>query len=248
MSQADTVGDSSAGVLPATGSTGAIPPLDEQGTPTSLGVVRRPLFAKDGSPCSQPSPPAGPPPPRRCPPGMAEAIDMRLPGIGVQTADAGPPAGASQLVSVVTSSHNNSETSASKENNQDKNYGKRIDTMGRHAAQITKTLAALPESEDVKTERRGLEGLKGVPLASPSATEEKARAEPRLSAEIALAARKAQRVAEVRNIAQEVVRVTEDDENAGADEKERGEIQRWGAGSNTPLTTTPPLPPWMILI
>lgn len=226
MSQADTVGGSPTSVLPATGNTGAIPPLDEQGYPTSPGVVRRPLFARDGSPRSQPSPPAGPPPPRRPPPGMAEALDMKLPGIGIQTVDAGPPSEASTLVSVTSSSHDNSEASASKETKQDANVGKRIDTMGRHAAQMTKTLADLPESEDVKTGRRGFEGIKVVPSASPLATEEKNRAEPRLSAEIALAARKAQRVAEVRNIAQEVVRVTEDDPNAGADEKERGEIER----------------------
>lgn len=93
---------------------------------------------------------------------------------------------------------------------------------------MTTTLAALPESEDVKTGLRGLEGLNGVQPASQLAAEGQNRAEPRLSAEIALAARKAQRVAEVRNIAQEVVRVTDDEAKAGADEKERGEIERWG--------------------
>ena len=229
MAQADTaVGGSSTGALPATGGTGAIPPLDDQGTPTSPGVIRRPLFARDGAPRSQPSPPAGPPPPRRPPQGMAEALDMRLPGIGVQAADTGPFSGGSKLVSVSSSSHDNSDTGASKESTQDRDkiVGKRVDTMGRQTASMTTTLAALPESEDVRIGRRGFEGLKGVQPASPLAAEEQNRSEPRLSAEIALAARKAQRVAEVRNIAQEVVRVTDDDASAGADEKERGEIER----------------------
>lgn len=234
MSQADPVGGSSTGALQATGSTGAIPPLDEQSASASPGMVRRPLFARDGSPRLQPSPPAGPPPPRRPPPGMVEALDMRLPGIGVQAVGTGPSSGGSKLVSVASSSDDNSDTGASIENKQDKIVGKRVDNMGRHTASMTTTLAALPEFEDVKTGRRGFEGLKGVPPASSFAAEEHNRSEPRLSAEIALAARKAQRVAEVRNIAQEVVRVTEDDASAGADEKERGEIERWGAELNTP--------------
>ena len=231
MSQADTVGGPSTGALPVTGSTGAIPPLDEQGTATSPGVVRRPLFAKDGSPRSQPSPPAGPPPPRRPPPGMAQALDMKLPGIGVKAVDNSPSSGSSKLASAATSSRENSDAGVSNEIEQDTIVGKRIDNIGRHAPPMTTTLAALPESEDVKTGRCGFEGLKGVQSASPLVAEEKNRAEPRLSAEIALAARKAQRVAEVRNIAQEVVRVTEDDANAGTDEKERGEIERWGTES-----------------
>lgn len=241
MSQADTVGGPSTGALPATRSTGAIPPLDEQGTPTSPGVGRRPLFARDGSPRSQPSPPTRPPPPRRPPPGMAEALDMKLPGIGVQAVDASPPSGGPKLVSVAISSHENSDNGASKENKQDKIVGKRIDNnMGRHAPPMTTTLAALPESVDVKAGLHSFEGLKGAQPASPLAAEEKSSAEPRLSAEIALAARKAQRVAEVRNIAQEVVRVTEDDANAGADEKERGEIERWGAETTTLLNLLVP--------
>lgn len=154
---------------------------------------------------------------------------MRLPGIGVKAVDTSSPSEASKTLSVVSPDYDNSETSSRKENIQDKNIGKRIDTMSRLPAHMTKTLAALPESEDVKAGRRGFEGLKGVSPASSLAQEERNRPEPRLSAEIALAARKAQRVAEVRNIAQEVVRVTEDDANAGADEKERGEIERWGA-------------------
>eukprot|EP00752_Nemacystus_decipiens_P001469 g1445.t1 len=161
---------------------------------------------------------------------MAEALDMRLPGLGVQAVDVGPSSGGSKVVGVASSTQDNSDTGPpSKENNQDKDkiVGKRVDmTMGRHAAPMTTTLAALPEAEDVQTGRRGFEGLKGVQSASSLAVEEQNRAEPRLSAEIALAARKAQRVAEVRNIAQEVVRVAEDDASAGANEKERGEIER----------------------
>lgn len=92
---------------------------------------------------------------------------------------------------------------------------------------MSTTLVALPESEDVHPGRGGFDGLKGTLPASPLGQEGPGRAEPRLSAEIALAARKAQRVAEVRNIAQEMARVPEDDMTAGADEKERGEIERW---------------------
>lgn len=214
-------GGSPAGVFP-TATPGVIPPLDEQGTPSS-GVVRRPLFARDGpsrSPRSQPSPPAGPPP-KRPPPGMAEALDMKLPGISPQSVDAGPLS-----VSFASSSHENSGgTSSHAETKRDKRAGTRIDSMGRHA-QMSTTLVALPESEDAHPGRGDFDGLNGTPPVSPLGPEVPGRAEPRLSAEIALAARKAQRVAEVRNIAQEVARVPEDDVNAGADEKERGEIER----------------------
>lgn len=179
---------------------------------------------------------------------MAEALDMRLPEIGIQAADTNPASAGSNLASVASSNHDNSDNGASKENKHDTNVGKRIDA-GRHAAPMTTMLAALPESEDVDTGRHGSEGLKGVQPTSTLAPEEQNRAEPRLSAEIALAARKAQRVAEVRNIAQEVVRVTEDDANAGADEKERGEIERWGAELTVPLDTTVlPFPLWTVLI
>lgn len=227
-------GRSPTGVLPTNDGSGTIPPLNEQGTPTS-GVDRRPLFAKDGSfrsPRSQPSPPAGPPPPRRPPPGMAEALGMKLPGINAQGMNAGLIPGASSFVNPVSSSEENDETfpeedkTCPKDVKRDKKAGKRIDSMGMHGAQTPPTLSALPESEDIHPGRREFNSLKGASPASPSATEGSNRAEPRLSAEIALAARKAQRVAEVRSIAQEVARVSEHDTNTGNDEKERGEIER----------------------
>ncbi|CAM9096338.1 unnamed protein product [Ectocarpus fasciculatus] len=220
-------GSSPTGVLPTNDDSGMIPPINEQGTPTS-GVDRRPLFAKDGSlrsPRSQPSPPAGPPPPRRPPSGMAEALGMKLPGINAQGMDAGPIPVASSFVNPVSSSEENDET-CPKEDKRDK-VGKRFDSsMGMHGAQTPPSLSALPESEDIHPGLRDFNSLKGASPASPSATEGSYRAEPRLSAEIALAARKAQRVAEVRSIAQEVARVSEHDTNTRNDEKERGEIER----------------------
>lgn len=221
-------GSSPTDVLPTNDDSGTIPPLNEQGTPTS-GVDRRPLFANDGSfrsPRSQPSPPAGPPPPRRPPQGMAEALGMKLPGINAQgSMNAGSIPGASSFVNPVSSSEENGETHP-KEDKRDKKVGKRIDSMGMHGAQTPPTLSALPESEDIHPGRKDFNSLKGASPASPSATEGSNRAEPRLSAEIALAARKAQRVAEVRSIAQEVARVSEHDTNTGNDENERGEIER----------------------
>ncbi|CAN0426825.1 unnamed protein product [Ectocarpus sp. 12 AP-2014] len=215
-------------VLPTNDGSGTIPPLNEQGTPTS-GVDRRPLFAKDEyfrSPRSQPSPPEGPPPPRRPPQGMAKALGMKLPGINDQgSMNAGFTPGASSFVNPVSSSEENGET-CPKVDKRDKKVGKQIDSMGTHGAQTPLTLSALPESDNIHPGRRDFNSLKGSSPASPSATEASNRAEPRLSAEIALAARKAQRVAEVRSIAQEVARVSEHETNTGNDEKERGEIER----------------------
>ncbi len=243
MSLADTGGSPPSGALADTGCPGSIPPLDDQGAQSSSGVVRRPLFARDGSPRSQPAPPAGPPP-RRPPPGMAEALGVKLPGISAQSADAGPPPGALKSANVTSSSNDTSNGQSSADNKQDKQFGKRIDSMGRHAVQMPTALAALPETEDTHGGGHGFDGYKGMNLASPVVTEGQNRAEPRLSAEIALAARKAKRVAEVRNIAQEVARVPEDKANTGTDEKERGEIERWvlGVASYSSLSPAPQMP------
>ena len=226
MSLADTGGNSPSGDPPDTGGPGSIPPLDDQGTQASSGVARRPLFARDGSPRSQPAPPAGPPP-RRPPPGLAEALGVKLPGISTQVADTGLTLEASKSPTFESPSNDNSEAISSADNKQEKQFGKRIDSKGRHVGQMPTALAALPETEETHPGGRGFDGHKGLPLASSVASEGQNRAEPRLSTEIALAARKAKRVAEVRNIAQEVARVPEDKANSGTDEKERGEIERW---------------------
>lgn len=210
-------GGSPSGVQPAPVVPKVMPPLSEEGTPTST-AVRRPLFAMDGSfrsPRSRPAPPVGPPP-RRSPPDMAEDLDMKLPGISAPAVGAEPCSGDDAPTSGLESSLENDETCDSAHTSHDKEPGARTERMGRgrHAMQMLSTLSVLPESPN-------------VPASSCAAEEGHNRAELRLgSAEITLAARKAQRVAQVRNIAQEVVRVTEDDANGDADENEREEIER----------------------
>lgn len=160
---------------------------------------------------------------------MAEALGVKFPGISAQSADTGPPTGDLKSASVASSSNDKSNPQSSAENKHEKQFGKRTD---RHPVQMPTALAALPETEDTYVGGRGCDGHKGVNLASPVMADGQNRPEPRLSAEIALAARKAKRVAEVRNIAQEVARIPEDKANTGTDEKERGEIERWVPASH----------------
>ncbi|CAM9559454.1 unnamed protein product [Scytosiphon promiscuus] len=193
------------GAEPALSVLEVMPPLNEEGN-SSSAAVRRPLFATDGpfrSPRSRPAPPAGPPP-RRSPSDMAEALDMKLPGIiRSQVISAEPLSGAHVLTSDVGPRHEKEETSHSTESNHDADM---------HVAQVPSPLF-VQESLN-------------VPAASCDA-EEKDDVDIRLgSADIALAARKAQRVAQVRSVAQEVVRVSEDDPVSSAGENEREEIER----------------------
>lgn len=210
-------GESPTGVQPAPVVPQVMPPLNEYGAPTSA-ALRRPLFATDGSfrsPRSRPAPPIGPPP-RRPPSDMAEALDMKLPGLSALVVDAEPRSGAHVPTFSVGSIHERAETCRSADNDHDKDPGARIGSMGRgrHAGQMPPALSVLSESPN-------------TPAVSCAAETGQNRVEQRLgSAEIALAARKAQRVAQVRNVAQEVVRFAEDDANGSADEKEREEIER----------------------
>lgn len=198
--------------LPATGSSPVIPPLGERGSPTS-GATRSPIFTTDGSYRSgrpQPAPPPGPPP--GCPPpDLADVLEVRLPGISSQGA-----VGSREVV----------EESPTVESERGRQAGRRVDGITGNASQPSSLRTALPESEEIESlASTNVDVLKGTMSASHGG-EGRNRAEPRLTAEVELAARKAQRVAKVRTIAQEVARVTENDGNSGADDMERGEIER----------------------
>lgn len=226
--------------LPATAdSPHMMPPLGERGT-TTLGVVQRPIFATDEShrvSRAQPAPPAGPPPssasssfpsPGRTPQGLADALEkMRLPGISTQGVGAGgAPLGPAALACLaINPSRDVVEASLSVNNEGHASADRRLDSVARHAAQPS-TLAALAESQHAeRPERANLDGLKPSSPAFSMGRECNC-AEPRLSNEIELAARKAQRVAEVRTIAQEVARVAENDGHTGTDDVEKSEIEQ----------------------
>lgn len=204
--------------LPAAESPREIPPLGEQGTPSS-GPIRRPLFASDGSHRalrSQPTPPAGPPPssavgsPGRSAPNLANVLDMRLPGISPRGADARPDLPSQQPVSdhPAKSYFRDSNNGTLNSNERDSQTSNINDDKGGQAAKSRQTLAALAEGQESEQLER-------------NRTEQQ-----RLTAEIELAARKAKRVAEVRTIAQEVGRIAENDGKAKADGAEREEIER----------------------
>ena len=80
--------------------------------------------------------------------------------------------------------------------------------MGRHAGQSISTLAPLPESEDVEgPAQTAFDSVKRVPSSPPGKLRN--RADPGLSNEIELAARKAHRIADIRTIGQEAAHVVE---------------------------------------
>lgn len=186
-----------------------IPPLGERSTPTS-GVIRRPIFAADGPHRvlrGTPQPPAGPPPSFRVDASdpLANALEMKLPGIIGQGGDANATAESSRGGVV--------GGEALGEKNVVGNTVKRTDstarqTIARPPSVRLGALAEVPGADEV-----------ALSSALPSA-------EARVPADIELAARRAQRVAKVRTIAQEVSKVGENDGDAKVDDDERGEIQR----------------------
>lgn len=215
---------------PTTDTSSVIPPLGEQGTPT-LGMARRPLFATDTThriARTQPTPPTGPPPTSassaaasRTPPPLADILEMRLPGINAQGVGAGPALENCEVLVSATNFSDSREKIEVSENKGDSKTG-----VSRRIARPPSMLSALPESGEAESiQQTGLDGLKGTWSGLPEGGVRN-RAEPGLSVEIELAARKAQRVAEVRNIAQEVARVGDHDGNTAADDAERGEIER----------------------
>lgn len=207
---------------PGTNTTCVIPPLGERSAPTSA-VNKRPLFEPDGPRGVvrlQPAPPAGPPP-KRVPSDLADVLEMRfpLPDISLQSEGVGSPKVSSN------DDKAEAETSSSAEIQRNGEAYRRIDSMGRHEGQPNSTFAPLPESEGVKgPARRPFDGVKRVPSSPPG--EIWNRADPGLSSEIELAARKAHRMAEVRTIAQEAARVADSEENVGSDDAGRAEIER----------------------
>jgi len=97
--------------------------------------------------------------------------------------------------------------------------------VGRHAGQSISTLAPLPESEDVEgPAQTAFDSVKRVPSSPPGKLRN--RADPGLSNEIELAARKAHRIADIRTIGQEAARVADNEENVGTDDAGRAEIER----------------------
>lgn len=207
---------------PGTNTSSAIPPLGDRRTPTSAATTR-PLFGPDGSRGtvrSQPAPPAGPPP-KRIPSDLADALEMRLP-----LPDISHQGGVSSTDDQdKDKDKDKAEAPPSAKNDQNGETCKRIDSPGRHARQPLSTLAPIPKSEGVEGPApRPLEGVKRVPSSPPG--EIRNRADPVLSSEIELAARKAHRVAEVRSIAQVAARVGDGEENVGANDAGRAEIER----------------------
>lgn len=218
------------------GSSSSIPPLEKLNLST-LDEERRPLFTKDGHHADVRSKPKQPLGQFQVSPTAVfdaagreqsnsyDAVEMKLPGISFR-GDADTAA----HNSIGQKSHELSREKADRTIETDRSpdvYGDpRTDEAKNYAAQSPPAPASLltPEVAE-RLPSCDTDGGVGTAAAFPRGGEYYL-AEARSSPEINLAARKAQRVAEVRTIAQEVVRNVESDGGHGIDDAERSEIER----------------------
>lgn len=217
--------DSSLSEGPPQATPEAIPPLDERSTRTpNSGVNRRPIFATDGSHRVlrvTPRPPAGPPPPSALgsPSSATNVLETKLPGIvsprQSQHLDNGPSfANRTSLAADAESTKKTWGSTGKRE------PGKSIGDMTGQPSPRSPSVKLVPLEETTEAEERELFSHKNN-QESPANVENDGLE--KLPCKVEQAARKAHRMAEVRNIAQEVVRTGEE---GGDGEREKSEIER----------------------